>query len=321
MKEDFYLYLPNETEQVIKNKLIQKKSYDKTWQYIAKSLSSDWREFPNLALLLEKFIPHTRIGKEKSENKSKVLFAISEFSQKEKDKLVKLLNIYKECIDQKLKFLKKIGYLTENIPFITESRLIVGLGSASILETSITLHRIYGFPYIPGSAVKGVIRHYAIWKLANGIDEEEPNKKIKEIDKVLSKGGKPNNWSNWDIKLQEMFYKLQIIFGSEKTKGAVIFFDVLPLGFPKLEVDIMNPHYSEYYQGDFPPTDYLTPNPIPFLTVAPNQRFIFPLAIDLKMIGNFKAKELLEDIGNFLKQALKNFGIGAKTSIGYGYFI
>ncbi|NJL05950.1 MAG: type III-B CRISPR module RAMP protein Cmr6, partial [Chloroflexaceae bacterium] len=31
------------------------------------------------------------------------------------------------------------------------TRMVVGLGSESILETSITLHRTYGVPYIPGS--------------------------------------------------------------------------------------------------------------------------------------------------------------------------
>src|SRR4051812_25489068 len=35
-------------------------------------------------------------------------------------------------------------------------RMVVGLGAESVLETAISLHRIYGVPYIPGSALKGL---------------------------------------------------------------------------------------------------------------------------------------------------------------------
>jgi CRISPR-associated protein Cmr6 len=48
----------------------------------------------------------------------------------------------------------------------TTSRLIVGLGSESVLEMAITLHRIHGFPVIPGSALKGLTRTWALLKLA-----------------------------------------------------------------------------------------------------------------------------------------------------------
>src|SRR5690606_25047808 len=41
-------------------------------------------------------------------------------------------------------------------------RLAVNLGSESVLETSIALHRTYGVPYIPGSALKGLAAHYVI---------------------------------------------------------------------------------------------------------------------------------------------------------------
>src|SRR5437588_10451823 len=40
-------------------------------------------------------------------------------------------------------------------------RMVVGLGSESVLEASICLHRTYGVPYIPGSALKGLAASYA----------------------------------------------------------------------------------------------------------------------------------------------------------------
>lgn len=51
----------------------------------------------------------------------------------------------------------------------TQARLVVGLGTDSVLETAITLHRIYGFPTIPGSALKGLTRTWALLKLATNL--------------------------------------------------------------------------------------------------------------------------------------------------------
>src|SRR5579883_52355 len=42
-----------------------------------------------------------------------------------------------------------------------KGRMAVGLGGGSVIETHITLHRTYGVPYIPGSALKGLALRYA----------------------------------------------------------------------------------------------------------------------------------------------------------------
>lgn len=55
----------------------------------------------------------------------------------------------------------------------TRTRLIVNHGAESILDNSIALHTYYGFPIIPGSAIKGVARHFC---------EED-----KKLDNTLSK--------------------------------------------------------------------------------------------------------------------------------------
>src|SRR5437667_12057289 len=47
-------------------------------------------------------------------------------------------------------------------------RMVVGLGSESVLEASISLHRTYGVPYIPGSALKGLAASYAHHRLGEG---------------------------------------------------------------------------------------------------------------------------------------------------------
>ena len=121
-------------------------------------------------------------------------------------------------------------------------RLIVGLGSEHVQETNMTLHHIYGIPYIPGSAVKGVLRH---WWL---------------------QGFKTTALKN------ENFLAL---FGSQDRRGEVQFLDAYPdtVCFAK---DIINPHYPNYYSGNAPPTDSQNPNPINFLTVEKTTfRFAF----------------------------------------------
>jgi CRISPR-associated protein Cmr6 len=48
----------------------------------------------------------------------------------------------------------------------SRSRLVIGLGGKGTLEMGLTLHRNYGFPYIPGSALKGLTRAAALYELA-----------------------------------------------------------------------------------------------------------------------------------------------------------
>ena len=160
-------------------------------------------------------------------------------------------------------------------------RLIVGLGSEHVQETNMTLHHIYGIPYIPGSAVKGVLRHW--WLQENFGDNE--NRALKD----------------------ENFLAL---FGSQNLRGEVQFLDAYPeeVHFAK---DIMNPHYPNYYSGSAPPTDSQNPNPIPFLTVEKTSfRFAF-LSKKQRLLDQLKAR--FEDV-------LELKGIGAKTAVGYGYF-
>jgi len=165
-------------------------------------------------------------------------------------------------------------------------RLVVGLGSGSVLETSMTLHHTLGVPYIPGSALKGVVSSYYLE--TNGKEDANYNK----------------------------------LFGTQTQKGKVTFLDAYPSRFPNLELDIMNPHYQDYYgkrdhnKNLTPPADWLSPNPIKFLTVKKDTEK------DTEFIFAFKTDEddLKEQVTTLLKGALQDLGIGAKTSVGYGFF-
>ena len=148
------------------------------------------------------------------------------------------------------KHLAETAWAVETFSVVTESRLVLGLGGTSVIETAIALHPLFGFPYLPASGVKGLARAYA------------------------------------EIALDIPSADIRDIFGSEEKdprhagnnrQGKVMFTDGLPSAFPRLEVDIMNPHFGEYYQGAKPPADYLSPVPVFFLAVAAGEAFSFAL--------------------------------------------
>lgn len=106
------------------------------------------------------------------------------------------------------------------------------------------------------------------------------------------------------------------IFGSLEQEGEVIFFDAFPTSKPTIKVDVMTPHYKHYYSEGKAPTDTENPVPINFLTVE-NTEFEFFIA-SKEELKNLKIKD--KSIIDWFKEALVNYGIGAKTSVGYGYF-
>lgn len=179
--------------------------------------------------------------------------------------------------------LKKQGYSCEEWVGKVEWRLVIGLGSASVYETSITLHRNYSIPFIPGSAVKGVVRSYA---------------------------------SNFN-KLNEN--EIKKIFGDNQQKGKVIFFDALPILHDSdkeknlLALDVINAHYPSYYnKNELKEGDYPIPNF--FLAIEKSTQFKFVIA------SKKEDAQLAEKAMVLLKEAVEKIGVGAKTSAGYGYF-
>jgi len=187
----------------------------------------------------------------------------------------------------------KGDYLT----FRSDWRFITGLGMAHVLETGFMWHPILGVPYLPASSVKGLAKACLSLK-ANEKKNQEQEELKKEIEEL---------------------------FGTPDRAGQLLVFDALPSQKPKLEVDIMNPHYSDYYTGKMqkrksgdrhtPPADYLSPNPIFFLAVAGGSSFEFALAP-----RDPGKSPLLKRGFEILEQALTTLGAGAKTAVGYGYF-
>lgn len=177
------------------------------------------------------------------------------------------------------------------------SRVIMGLGNDTGLEVGMTFNRTYGMPIIPGSALKGLCRRYYL-KQIRGEDDSH----FKNADgKIVSV---PN----------ATFHTL---FGSTDAGGLITFFDAWykpcsALGGP-LKQDVMTPHHPKSYYGDqgrTPPTDFDDPTPVPFLSVSGS--FLFAVKGPTEAWTRFAM--------DLLKLALSDFGVGAKTSSGYGRF-
>ncbi len=117
---------------------------------------------------------------------------------------------------------------------------------------------------------------------------------------------------------------------SVHTRGSLAFWDVIPLpgegDAANLRVDIMNPHYSHYYQKGEPPHDAGSPKPIFYLTVPAGWSFTFrvqllptgalpPWFTETSDDGRPRWQALLEAA---FEHAFTWLGFGAKTSLGYG---
>lgn len=204
----------------------------------------------------------------------------------------------------------------ESIVLKPDCRLVAGLGSASVYETSISLHHIYGIPYLPASSIKGIIRSWVIRSVffpekVEGYTEDELRQMVKEAEeKAMS-----------DPDFSQIFG----CTGNNETgkqarkarQGLVIFWDAFPIKTPVIETDVLNPHYSRYYSKGAPPVDTDNPIPVYFLTVARTPfHFVFGAKEQEWKDWTIRGKVFTQ----YYKEALMFGGIGAKTAIGYGYF-
>jgi len=179
----------------------------------------------------------------------------------------------------------------------TKTPLITGIGQSHPTEVGITLDYNLGIPYIPASTIKGLLRVTTTIQSLNDIDKNKVN---------VDKKGK---YFISDTDIQEVSY----YFGGQENSGNSIILDAYPKEVPDLDIDIMNPHYSKYYQGDTPPADYLEPTPIKFLVVKPGTLFIFRILVN-------KNNKEIKNLKDILIKTITGEGIGAKTAIGYGLF-
>ncbi|HXF06615.1 MAG TPA: type III-B CRISPR module RAMP protein Cmr6 [Blastocatellia bacterium] len=184
------------------------------------------------------------------------------------------------------------GYKTVIFGKRAEARILSGLGGAHPMEVGFAFHSLYGFPYLPGSGLKGVAR---AWAELTG----EPADKIKLVFGSESK----------DERQAE-----------EHQQGDVVFLDAYAIAPPRLEVDILNPHFPDYYRDpkNNLPTEWQSPNPVNFLTIGIGSRAEEKPVFQFALVA--RSDEALRLAREWLERGLEQLGFGGKTASGYGFF-
>lgn len=121
-------------------------------------------------------------------------------------------------------------------------------------------------------------------------------------------------------------YVLGFVENSAKTmresmhsRGRLIFWDVYPeIAGNKMAIDILTPHYMNYYQGDVSPADCGQPIPNPFLTVPPGSRFTFHVEAARGPMPGDLGTRWRPLVASAFEKAFHWLGFGAKTAVGYG---
>lgn len=215
------------------------------------------------------------------------------------------------------------------------SRILVGHGLPSPVDVGLRVHRTWGVPVIPGSAVKGLLSQYieTLYGPENPShhpdDPEHPEPERAPYQGVVWDGstikfgpgeiyrelfGAPNATTDDDFASDRQEATPKV--GAQK--GRITFHDawMVPNGddHRPFARDVLTVHQKTFYNADGRdewPSDHDEPNPVSFLTVRPETQFLFGLSGD---------PEWTKFAGELLQNALAEWGIGGKTTSGYGRF-
>lgn len=186
-----------------------------------------------------------------------------------------------------------------------KSRLLINMAGGILENANICLHPFTSQPFIPGSAVKGVTRH-AAWRMWN--EEEDQILKRSMATAIANIFGFPTGDPNGldDYLIRECGFEGAVT----DLAGSVVFLDAHPADSAKLVEEILAPHKGENV------------TPIVFPSVESGATFIFTL-LPARRFTAFDP-EIREQywtlVQSWLREALTQDGLGAKTSAGYGWF-
>jgi len=251
--------------------------------------------------------------------------AIEKLSDKAKAMLFRAGETLKAIHDRQTGILKSIavqGGMVWEFRARLRSPYISGLGSGHPTETGMILDRNSGLPFIPASAIKGVLRLACALEIASaepGVVRPAKDKQGKTIE------------GQWEI--DDGHSHLRRYFGdtntgaSDSVRGQLVFLDAFPVAVPAIKTDIMNPHFGEYYKGNQGPLETESPIPVKFLAVEEETEFIFrcfALPLPCRNVTDdltrpFGATDEQTTVNMFFR-ALCELGFGAKTAVGYGRF-
>lgn len=171
--------------------------------------------------------------------------------------------------------------------------LVTGTGAGGIRNVGIELHGTYGWPVLSGTTLKGVAHAFA---------RDEAGMSGEEMAAIF--GAPPSE------------------DGDPARAGAVAFLDALP-GPDGVTVaeHVLTPHTRGYRldpevdgeesadAGAVPPAEYINPVPVPFLVLSGGSFLIH-------LVG---PEPEVNQAAALFRQAVREIGLGAKTTSGYGY--
>jgi CRISPR-associated protein Cmr6 len=218
-----------------------------------------------------------------------------------------------------------------------ESRLLVGHGHPSATDVGLTVQHTWGVPVVPGSSLKGLLAHY-VDAVFGPDDPKRPPWEQPEGERERAAWQGPT-WAGRRIRWGPGALYREL-FGAPEAEGdddcrraglsagaragRVFFHDAWYVpGSARTSADaadtpfapdVLTVHQKNYYRtegGEGWPNDYDDPNPVSFLTVRPGVRLLFALS------GPGPWTALARRL---LTEALSTWGVGGKTSSGYGRF-
>jgi len=191
-----------------------------------------------------------------------------------------------------------------------EGRLAINLADSLIQNAGISLDRLFGLPFIPGSAVKGVCRHAALEEL-NASKGEERARLFESFRNVF--GTADNDFTHGELRP----FRDLLADRSENQRGSVSFLPAYPVNEARIVVDLTNVHYPDYYRrGRTEDLANERPQPNPFPAVEIGAQFAFCIVLNRTDV----AADVLPAARRWLECALTVHGLGAKTASGYGWF-
>lgn len=201
------------------------------------------------------------------------------------------------------------------------SRMMVNLAGGVVENAGIALDRCFGLPLIPGSAVKGITRVQALWE----IHESEGQDRTRLLRLALLLFGYGAHDLKGDFAWAAGKPACDRVVGAidaTEYKGCACFLPAYALAPPTLVVDMVNPHYRDYYRGARPHAeDNESPVPNYFPAVEAGSAFGFAVLLNrVPGVLGANAAELLDQAKLWLERAVTCKGAGAKTAAGYGWF-
>lgn len=251
---------------------------------IGKGFESPFLALNRMLYLLDAIsLDKDRTITEEGKNKHSVLQAIcTAFNERERGPFAETftrLGAAREANARTARSLQEGGYTVVEFQAEVVWRAVIGIGGATPWETGLTLHDPLGVPYLPTSALHGMVR---VGARRRAVSEEQ----------------------------------LEATMGTTEQRGKLLFLAALPEEHTvSLELDVMTPHHSAYYAGEgraLPLETALNPIPVPFLTIGRGTRFTGYLCARPEHWIHLRRAM------RWLRVALERNGVGAKTGAGYG---